>query len=66
MTTHFDLPTSTPSPLRAAVVGLALLAAGLMLWFALAAASLAPWAGSSSQPVPAPAPPPLELGVSPR
>jgi hypothetical protein len=66
MTARIDLPTSASLPIRAAVVSLALLAAGLMIWFALAAASMAPSAGSGWQPVPVPAPPPLERGVSPR
>lgn len=66
MTTRIDLPTAPPLPIRAAVLALALLVAGLMIWFALAAASLTPPAGSGWQPVPVPAPPPLARGVSPR
>jgi hypothetical protein len=66
MTARTDLPSSAPLQIRAAVVSIALLVAGLMIWFALAAGSLAPSAGSGWRPVPVPAPPPLERGHSPR
>jgi hypothetical protein len=66
MTTTIDFPTSQPSHLRAAVAAITVLAAGLMIWFAMAATALAPPAGSAAHPMPVPAPPPLERGVSPR
>jgi hypothetical protein len=66
MTARIDLPTAQPSHVRAAVAAITLLAAGLMIWFAMAATALSPSAGSAAHPMPLPAPPPLERGISPR
>ena len=65
MTAHLDFPSSQPSRVRAAVAAVTVLAAGLMIWFAMAANALAPSAGSA-HPMPLPAPPPLERGLSPQ
>ena len=65
MTAHIDFPTSQPSYVRAAVAAVTVVAAGMMIWFAMAANALAPSAGSA-HPMPAPAPPPLERGLSPQ
>jgi len=66
MTAHIDFPTSQPSHVRAAVAAVTVLAAGVIIWFAMAANALAPQAGFAAHPMPVPAPPPLERGVSPQ